>query len=86
MELYKFIDENRVKKYNGGFIVLGNRIYTNPTAATIKKAGYKPLASVELPEYDADNEYIMTTYEDGKKEITPIYTVCEMENFNYNMQ
>jgi hypothetical protein len=30
MELYK-LENDTLKKYNGGFVVLNNRIYTNPT-------------------------------------------------------
>lgn len=75
--LYKFIDENTIKKYNGGFVVLNNRIYTNPKADVIASAGYKALAEVELPEYNEESQYIVTTYQDGEV-ITPVYTIVEL--------
>ena len=78
MSLYKFIDENTIKKYNGGFVVLKNRIYTNPKADIVAAAGYKALAEVELPEIDAETQYIVTTYQDGEV-ITPVYTVVEFQ-------
>lgn len=77
--LYKFISENEIKPYKGGFIVLANRIFTNPTEEKIKEAGFEPLAEVEMPEYDEATEYVTTTYKDGENEITPIYTVNAIE-------
>ena len=40
MKLYK-LDNDTLKKYNGGFVVFNNRIYTNPTEEIVRKAGYK---------------------------------------------
>ena len=79
MELYKFISENEIKKYKGGFVVVDNRIYTNPNEETVKKAGYKPLAEVTPPDINYDTEYLITTYADGDI-ITPVYEVRRIEN------
>lgn len=79
MELYKFISETEIKKYKGGFVVLDNRIYTNPTEETIKKAGYKELAETPLPEYNPETEYVETTYADNEDFITVVYTVKKIE-------
>lgn len=68
MELYRFINETTVKKYNGGFVMLDNRIYINPSEETIKRAGYKPLVGEE-PEYDITTEYPEVTYYDSENEI-----------------
>lgn len=78
MELYKFINENKIQKYKGGFVVVDNRIYTNPTEETVKKAGYKELANVAPPEFNYDNEYLVLTYIDGDI-ITPVYEVRQFE-------
>ena len=78
MELYKFISETEIKKYKGGFVVVDNRIYTNPKEETIRLAGYKELAEVEIPKYNPEIEYIILTYQDGEK-ITPCYTVHQIE-------
>ena len=77
MGLYKYVNENTIKKYNGGFVVLNNRIYTNPKPDIVAAVGYKPLAEVELPEIDAETQYIVTTYQDGEV-ITPVYTIEEI--------
>ena len=79
MELYKFLNENEIQKYKGGFVVVNNRIYTNPTIDTIKKAGYKELLEVEIPEFNPEKEYILLSYMDGDV-ITPVYTVMEAEH------
>lgn len=77
MELYKFINENEIQKYKGGFVVLNNRIYTNPTEETIKAAGYKELAEVTPPEYNPETHYLSTIYKDGDI-ITPKYEIVEI--------
>ena len=77
MELYKFISETEIQKYKGGFVVIDNRIYTNPTEETIKKAGYKPLAEVTPHEYNPETHYLSTIYKDGDT-ITPEYEIVEI--------
>lgn len=74
MNLYKFISETEIEKYNGGFVVLDNRIYTNPTEEVIRKAGYKELVEVEQPAFDTEKEYLTLTYQDGDV-ITSVYEV-----------
>jgi len=66
MEYYKFIDEYTVEKYEGGFLVLDGKIYTNPTATTLKSAGYKTITKGEMPEYDVKTQYVLAHYKDGK--------------------
>ncbi len=77
MTLYKFINETTIKKYKGGFVVLNNRIYTNPKAEIIAAAGYKELKEVELPEHDVEKQMVITTYKNGEV-ITPIYEIVEL--------
>ena len=79
MELYKFINETHIQKYNGGFVVLDNRIYTNPTEETVRKAGYKELAIRPMPEYDAEKEYVETKYVVIDDRIVTVYTVKQIE-------
>ncbi len=79
MELYKFINDACVKEYKGGFVILDDRIYTNPTDEVVKKAGYKPLARVAVPEYDVFTEYLKVTYTELEDIIVPSYTVIRAE-------
>lgn len=81
MELYKFINENKVKKYNGGFVVKDNRIYTNPTESTLMSVGYKKLVKGEMPEYDENSQYIITVYTDNTDSISESYEVKEYEPY-----
>ena len=80
MELYKFISENEIKKYKGGFVVIDNRIYTNPKEGTVRKAGYKELLKVHLPEYDEATQYIETKYLENPTTILSMHTVKEIED------
>lgn len=81
MELYKFISNNEVKKYRGGFVVKDNRIYTNPTESTLMSVGYKKLVKGEMPEYDESSQYIITVYTDNTDSISESYEVKEYEPY-----
>lgn len=78
MVLYKLLNENEIQKYKGGFVVVDNRIYTNPTEETVRKAGFKELADGPVPEINPAEEYIERTYTDGDK-ITAVYTAKKLE-------
>lgn len=81
MELYKFISNNEVRKYRGGFVVKDNRIYTNPTESTLMSVGYKKLVKGEMPEYDESSQYIITVYTDNTDSISESYEVKEYEPY-----
>lgn len=78
MELYKFINERTVEKYYGGFVVIDNTIYTNPTEETLALAGFKCMECDEMPEVDEAREYLNVTYTDGDV-ITAHYTVLPID-------
>lgn len=75
---YKFIDEHTVKPYKKGFVVLDNKIYTNPKDEIIAKAGYKDLVVQEEPEYDMLTQYTIPHYTDGDV-ITQSWEIKEIE-------
>lgn len=75
---YKFIDEYTIKPYKKGFVVLDNKIYTNPTDEIISRAGYKELVVQEAPEYNADTHFLISVYADGGV-ITQFWEVKEIE-------
>lgn len=79
MELYKFIDETKIQKYKGGFVVLNNRIHTNPSEEIVRKAGYKDLVDTPCPEYDKATQYIQTKYVDGDV-ISVTRAICDIPN------
>ena len=75
--MYKFINENKIEKFKGGFIVYDGKIYTNPTEETLRLAGYKELVESEKPEYNPETQYLEVSYRDGT-DITIIYTVRDI--------
>ncbi len=80
MELYKFISENEIKKYRQGFVIIDNRIYTNPSEEVVKKAGYKPLvAAEEIPEHNKETEYLVRKYKDDGENITEYFEVVPVQ-------
>ena len=74
---YKFINEYRIEEFKNGFVIINNRIYTNPTEEKIKEAGYKELVETEIPEYNAETHYIDKKYVDGDV-ITAVYEIVEI--------
>ena len=74
--MYKFIDENTIKRADKRYIKHNGRIYVNPTKQMLEAAGYKELIETEYPEYNPDTEYVTDKYVDGSV-ITHVYEVKE---------
>ena len=78
MELYK-LENGMLKKFKGGFVVLNNRIYTNPTEDTVRKAGYKDVVYDGVPEYDEVTQYLQEVYTEDDTTIYVSYEVKDIE-------
>ena len=78
MELYK-LENGRLKKFKGGFVVLNNRIYTNPTEEIIRKTGYKDIVYGETPEYDEETQYLNEVYTEDDTAVYVNYEVVDIE-------
>ena len=78
MKLYK-LENDMLIKYHGGFVVLNNRIYTNPTEETIRKAGYKNVVYSDMPEYDIETQYLVEAYTEDDTTIHVGYEVKDFE-------
>lgn len=78
MELYK-LENGTLKKFNGGFVVLNNRIYTNPKEEIVRKAGYKDLVYNDKPEYDEETQYLQEVYTEDETTIYVSYEVVDIE-------
>ena len=78
MKLYK-LENDMLIKYHGGFVVLNNRIYTNPTEETIRKAGYKNVVYSDMPEYDIETQYLVEAYTEDDTTIQVGYEVKDFE-------
>ena len=81
--LYKFINENQIEPYKGGFVVLDNRIYTNPTDETLHQAGYKTLICAETPEYDEEKQFLVEIYSEEEDSIYCNYIVKDFEEIQH---
>lgn len=77
MELYK-LENEKLKKYNGGFVVYNNRIYTNPKEEIVRKAGYKDLIYRDKPEYNIDTQYLNEVYSDDDTTIYVNYEIVDI--------
>ena len=78
MELYR-LDNGKLIKFNGGFVVFNNRIYTNPTEELVRQVGYKDLIYDAQPEYNAETHYLEQEIEEKETEIVVHWKVCELE-------
>lgn len=78
MELYR-LENGMLKKFKGGFVVLDNRIYTNPTEDTVRKAGYKDVVCSEKPAYNEETQYLETVYSENDAVIHEDYKVKDIE-------
>lgn len=77
MNLYKY-ENGKLIKFNGGFVVFNNRIYTNPTEELVRKVGYKDLVYDAEPEYNAETHYLMQDIDEQETAIVVHWKVCEM--------
>ena len=78
MELYK-LENGTLKKFKGGFAVIDNRIYTNPTEEVVRQAGYKDVVYGEKPEYNEETQYLNTVYTEDDTTIYENYEVVDSE-------
>ena len=77
MELYR-LENGILKKFKGGFVVLNNRIYTNPTEETVRKVGAKDVVYAEKPEYNEETQYLVETYTEDDTTIHVSYEVSDI--------
>ena len=78
MELYK-LENGMLKKFKGGFVVLNNRIHTNPTEETVRKVGYKDVVFADEPEYDEATQYLAEVYTEDDTTYYVSYEVRDIE-------
>ena len=79
MELYR-LENDTLKRFKGGFVVLNNRIHTNPTEETVRKVGYKDVVYGGVPEYDEATQYLNEVYTEDDTTYYVSYEVKEIED------
>lgn len=77
MKLYK-IEDGKLKKFKGGFVVLNNRIYTNPSEEIIRNAGYKEIVRGEMPEFNDELQYPVEVYTEDENNIYVNYKIEDL--------
>ena len=78
MERYR-LENGALKKFKGGFLVFNNRIYTNPTEETLRKAGYKNIQYGTVPDYDIETQYLEEVYTEDDTTIYVAYEAKDIE-------
>jgi len=76
--MYKYINEHKIEKFCKGFVVIDDRVFTNPSEDTLRKAGYKRLIKGAVPEYDPATQYPKIKYIDGD-DITETFDIVEYQ-------
>ena len=77
MPLYKVIDEKTVEKFNNSYVICDGNICVNPSDDVVKGAGYKELADVKQPAFDAKTETLSLTFRDAGDVIVPVWEVTK---------
>lgn len=81
--MYIFINENEIMSYSGEILkrYVGNRLVktiANPADDDLKEFGYLPLVETEIPEYDAETQYIEKSYYVENGNIRDNYTIYDI--------
>ena len=77
-DFYKF-ENGKPVKYNGGFIIYNNRIFTNPTEENIRLVYNKDLVFDEKPAYNEGTQYLNEVYTEDDTTIYVGYEVVDIE-------
>lgn len=76
---YKFIDESRVERFEGGAIYYNHLVFANPTDEQLAMAGFKEMVETAAPiEFDPETEQLKPIYSDGEK-ITKSWMIETLE-------
>lgn len=74
---YGKLTNGTFKPFTGRYIRHNGRVYSNPTEATLRALGYKPLTKAERPE-EREGCYISAVYTETDTEIIQSYEYVEM--------
>ena len=82
--MYYFIDTNNIREYNNEELKYALdssviKMIANPSNEQLVAFGFKPLVEEDIPEYDPETQYLVTSYIDGEQYITKHYEVKDIE-------
>ena len=61
--LYRFIDENTIQKWDEKYVVVNDKQISYPSNDILKEARIKPLVEDEIPVFDGMTQWVMEYYE-----------------------
>ncbi len=81
--MYLFINKDSVQKYNGEVLkrFVGKKLVktiANPTEEELREFGYMEMVEGEMPDYDAERQYLVCEYEVVDGVIYSKYTVIDL--------
>ena len=79
MKLYRFISEDRIERYDKGYVYLDGVQISNPSLDTLLKAGVKPLEECEMPAYSEGTQFIQPYYVNKDNTIVKEWKVCDIQ-------
>ena len=62
----KIINRHRIHCPQRPYVIAGGRIYTNPSHAELRRAGYKPLVEKHPCPKEIENEHVLYYEEDAE--------------------
>ena len=74
-ELYKLDSKGCLVKYSEQSIVLHGKVYTNPSIDILWSAGFRPMGTTEIPDFDPETHTFKVdhyVYNEDQSEIIPV--------------
>lgn len=82
MKYCKFINDRTVDILTKRYIVIDKTVYANPTESRLREAGYLPLLSEEVPEYDEGAETLERIYTQTEEGVIESFVIRKKEAEN----
>ena len=79
MKLYRFINEERIERYNKKYVYLDGVQISNPSLETLARANIKPLGEGETPAYNEETQFIQPYYVNKDNVILREWKVCNIQ-------
>ena len=64
--LYCFIDENTIQKWDEKYVIVNGKQISYPSEDILKEAGIKPLIEDKIPNFDEITQWVIEYYEDAE--------------------
>jgi hypothetical protein len=82
MKYCKFINDKKIEPLTKKYIVVEDMVCANPTPTRLKEAGYLPLLSEKMPEYDENTETLECIYTQTDEGVIESFVIRKKEKEN----